>query len=66
MPAPLIKPREGFEEAYHAAIGSAFLTNKNEAGELTITVERDRIVEALLYGIMQLQRKIRREGTIDR
>ena len=35
-------------------------------GELTLTGPADRIVEALIYGILQLQKKIRRTGTIMR
>ena len=46
MPAPLIKPREGFLDAYKAAIGGAYVADKFVADELTITVNRDELVEA--------------------
>ena len=46
MPAPLIKPREGFADAYKAAIGSAYISHKDAVGELTFTVTRDGLVEA--------------------
>ena len=45
-PAPLIKSREGFADAYKAAIGAAYLADKDAVGELTITVTRDGLVEA--------------------
>ena len=45
-PAPLIKPREGFADAYVAAIGAAFVALKDQVEELTVTVSRDGLVEA--------------------
>ncbi len=56
---PRIKPREGFAEAYAAAIGSAYVAYKDAVGELTVTVVRDQIVEAARmlrdeYGYQQL------------
>ena len=38
--------REGFADAYKAAIGAAYLADKDAVGELTITVTRDGLVEA--------------------
>ena len=46
MPAPLIKPREGFADAYKAAIGAAYVSHMDAVGELTFTVTRDGLVEA--------------------
>jgi NADH-quinone oxidoreductase subunit C len=46
MPAPVIKPREGFPDAYKTAIGTVCLAVKDAVGELTFTVERDAIVDA--------------------
>jgi NADH-quinone oxidoreductase subunit C len=46
MPAPLIKPREGFADAYKAAIGAAYISHKDAVGELTFTVTRDGLIEA--------------------
>ena len=46
MPAPLIKAREGFADAYKAAIGVAHVATKDEVGELTFAVTRDGLVEA--------------------
>ena len=46
MPAPVIKPREGFADAYAAAIGGAFVAQKDLVRELTFTVTREGIVEA--------------------
>ena len=46
MPAPLIKPREGFADAYKAAIGSAYISHKDAVGELTFTVTREGLVAA--------------------
>ena len=45
-PAPLIKAREGFVDAYKAAIGGAYVSHKDAADELTFTVTRDGLVEA--------------------
>jgi NADH-quinone oxidoreductase subunit C len=42
----VIKPREGFADAYQAAIGGAFVALKNAVDELTFTVTRDGLVEA--------------------
>jgi NADH-quinone oxidoreductase subunit C len=44
--APLIKPREGFADAYKAAIGDAYVSHKDAVGELTFIVTRDGLVEA--------------------
>ncbi len=44
--APLVKPRDGFADAFAKAIGGAFVTSKVHVEELTITVARDSIVEA--------------------
>ena len=46
MPAPVIKPRQGFAETFKAAIGGAHVATKDEVGELTFTVTRDGLVEA--------------------
>ncbi len=46
MHAPAIKPREGFADAYQAAIGGAFVASRDYVDELTITVTRDGLVEA--------------------
>jgi NADH-quinone oxidoreductase subunit C len=46
MPAPVIRAREGFVDAYRAAIGDAFVASRDYVDELTITVARDRIVDA--------------------
>jgi NADH-quinone oxidoreductase subunit C len=43
--APLIAPREGIIDEVKAAIGSAFLDAKDAAGEVSITVARESIVE---------------------
>ncbi len=45
-PAPLIKPREGFADTFAKAIGSSHVSTKDAAGELTVTVIRDGLVEA--------------------
>jgi NADH-quinone oxidoreductase subunit C len=42
----VIKPREGFADAYRAAIGGAFVALKDAVDELTFTVTRDGLVEA--------------------
>ncbi|WP_260484230.1 NADH-quinone oxidoreductase subunit C [Sphingomicrobium flavum] len=44
--APLIKPRDGFLDGYQKAIGDAFVTSKDHADELTVTVTRAGLVEA--------------------
>ena len=46
MPAPVIRAREGFVDAYRTAIGEAFVASREHVDELTITVKRDQLVEA--------------------
>jgi NADH-quinone oxidoreductase subunit C len=46
LQVPRIKPREGFADAYKAAIGAAYISHKDAVGELTFTVTRDGLVEA--------------------
>jgi NADH-quinone oxidoreductase subunit C len=46
LQVPRIKPREGFADAYKAAIGDAYVSHKDAVGELTFTVTRDGLVEA--------------------
>jgi NADH-quinone oxidoreductase subunit C len=46
VPYPVIRPREGFADAYRAAIGDAFVASREHVDELTITVKRDALVEA--------------------
>jgi len=43
---PLIKPRDGFADAFAKAIGGAFVGARDHVGELTVRVARDGIVEA--------------------
>ncbi|CAA9538420.1 MAG: NADH-ubiquinone oxidoreductase chain C [uncultured Sphingosinicella sp.] len=43
--APLIAPRDGIVDEVKAAIGGAFLDAKDAAGEVSITVTRDSIVD---------------------
>ena len=43
---PRMKERPDFAEACKAALGEAYVTHKTHVGELTITVEREAIVEA--------------------
>jgi NADH-quinone oxidoreductase subunit C len=45
-PAPVIKPRDGFVDAYRAAIGSAFVASRDYVDELTVTVTREGLVDA--------------------
>lgn len=45
MPAPVIRPREGFADAYKAAIGDAFIAVTDAVDELTFTVSREKLVE---------------------
>jgi len=45
-PAPVIKPREGFVDAYREAIGDAFVASRDFVDELTFSVKREAIVEA--------------------
>ena len=42
----MIKPREGFVDAYRAAIGDTFVASRDYVDELTITVTREGLVEA--------------------
>jgi NADH-quinone oxidoreductase subunit C len=44
---PHIAPREGLAEEVRAAIGDAFLSAKDEVGELSIDVRRDAIADVL-------------------
>ena len=46
-PAPLVAPREGIVDAVRDAIGGAFLSAKDEVGEISIDVARDSIAEVL-------------------
>ena len=46
LQVPRIKPREGFADAYKAAIGAAYISHKDAVGELTFTVTREGLVEA--------------------
>jgi len=46
MPAPVIRAREGFVDAYRAAIGEAFVASREHVDELTITVSREGLIEA--------------------
>ena len=43
---PLIKERDGFASAYKAAIGAAYVAEKQLVDELTFTVTRDGLVDA--------------------
>ena len=45
-PYPVIRAREGFVDAYRAAIGEAFVASRDYVDELTVTVKRDALVEA--------------------
>jgi len=38
LQVPEIKPREGFADAYKAAIGAAYVSHKDAVGELTFNV----------------------------
>jgi len=42
---PVIRAREGFVDAYRAAIGDAFVASRDHVDELTVTVKRDALVE---------------------
>jgi len=44
-PAPLIAPRDGIIDEIKATIGDAFLAAKDEVGEVSIDVRRERIVD---------------------
>jgi NADH-quinone oxidoreductase subunit C len=46
-PAPLIQPREGIVGEVRDAIGSAFLSAKDEVGEVSIDVARESIADVL-------------------
>src|SRR5678816_93553 len=46
-PAPLVAPREGIIDAVKAALGSAFLSAKDEVGEVSIDVVRESIADVL-------------------
>ena len=43
---PRLKERADLAERYKAALGAAYVSHKEEVGELTITVAREAIVEA--------------------
>ncbi|HWT12122.1 MAG TPA: NADH-quinone oxidoreductase subunit C [Allosphingosinicella sp.] len=45
--APLVPPREGIVDEVKAAIGDSFLGAKDEVGEVSIDVGRDRIADVL-------------------
>ena len=42
----MIRAREGFVDAYRAAIGDAFVASRDHVDELTVTVKRDALVDA--------------------
>jgi NADH-quinone oxidoreductase subunit C len=44
-PAPLIGAREGLIDEVRAAIGDAFVEAKDEVGEISITVQRESVVD---------------------
>ena len=46
-PAPLVPVREGIADQVKAAIGSAFLSAKDEVGELSIDVARESVADVL-------------------
>jgi NADH-quinone oxidoreductase subunit C len=46
-PAPLVQPREGIVDAVRDAIGSAFLSAKDEVGEVSIDVRRESIADVV-------------------
>jgi NADH-quinone oxidoreductase subunit C len=46
-PAPLIAPREGIIDAVRAAVGNAFISGKEEVGEVSIDVARESIADVL-------------------
>jgi len=46
-PAPLVQPREGIVDAVRAAIGNAFISFKDEVGEVSIDVARENVAEVL-------------------
>jgi NADH-quinone oxidoreductase subunit C len=46
-PAPLVQPRENIIEAVKEAIGSAFLSARDEVGEVSIDVVRESVADVL-------------------
>jgi NADH-quinone oxidoreductase subunit C len=46
-PAPLVPAREGIVDAVKAAIGDAFLSAKDEVGEVSIDVRRESIADVI-------------------
>lgn len=46
-PAPLVQPREGIVDAVRAAVGNAFISGKEEVGEVSIDVARESIADVL-------------------
>ena len=46
-PAPLVPAREGIIDAVKAAIGDAFLSAKDEVGEVSVHVARERVADVL-------------------
>ncbi len=46
-PAPLVPARDGLIDAVKAALGPAFLSGKDEVGEVSIDVARDSAADAL-------------------
>jgi len=46
-PAPLVQPREGIVDAVKAAIGGAFLSARDEVGEVSIDVSRESVADVL-------------------
>jgi NADH-quinone oxidoreductase subunit C len=46
-PAPLVQPRTGIVDAVRAAIGDAFLSVREEVGEVSIDVRRESISDVL-------------------
>src|SRR6185295_7493920 len=46
-PAPLVPAREGIIDAVRAAIGDAFISAKDEVGEVSIDIARESVAEVL-------------------
>jgi NADH-quinone oxidoreductase subunit C len=46
-PAPLVQPREGIVDSVRAAIGNAFISAKEEVGEVSIDVARESVADVL-------------------
>ena len=46
-PAPLVPAREGILDAVRAAIGGAFVSGKDEVGEVSIDVARESVADVL-------------------